>query len=328
MTRWTSRLTFAALLSAALFLTPGALAQTRGDGQPRTGQAQPRSGRTADDGNARTDQDKKQEDKKQEDKKRAEARRRDDERRRAEDRARRDAPHSNHVVFVGGYFYDPFYGPFPWWTRAAYPIHFPIGDGRANIRVQVAPKSAAVYVDGFYAGIVDDFDGFFQALPVLPGGHVVALYLEGYQTVSRSIYLPPGSTFQLREQLLPVESAVASALPTLAPPVPEPPIGSYLPPRTPPRNQPPPPAVRAEMTARGFGTLSLRVQPANAVVTVDGDEWLTAKEGVLVVELSVGQHSLSVSAPGRTKFSSTVEIRESETTELNVSVPSAPRGTR
>jgi hypothetical protein len=330
MTCWTSRLTFAAFLSAALFLTPVALAQTRGDGQPKTGQAQPRSGRTAtpDDDKSGTDQAKKEEAKKQEDKKRAEARRREDERRRAEDRGRRDAPHASHVVFVGGYFYDPFYGPFPWWSPGAYPVRFPIGDGRAHIRVQVTPKNAAVYVDGFYAGVVDDFDGFFQPLPVLPGGHVVALYLEGYETISRSIYLPPGSTFQLREGLMPLSSGMASTFPAVAPPVPEPPTGSYLPPRTPPRNQPPPPAMRAELTARGFGTLSLRVQPANAVVKVDGDEWLSASEGVLVIELSVGRHALGVNAPGRTSFSSTVEIRENETTELNVSVPPAPRGTR
>ena len=24
-------------------------------------------------------------------------------------------------VFVGGYFYDPFFGPYPWWHRTAYP---------------------------------------------------------------------------------------------------------------------------------------------------------------------------------------------------------------
>src|SRR5687768_11416346 len=23
-------------------------------------------------------------------------------------------------VFVGGYFYDPFYGPYPWWPRSAW----------------------------------------------------------------------------------------------------------------------------------------------------------------------------------------------------------------
>src|SRR5436190_9460083 len=151
MQRWTSRLTFA-LLSVTMFVAPNALAQTRGDGQPKTGQAQPRRGGTAtpDDDTGRADHDKKQADKKQEDKKRddakrAEARRRDDERRRAEDRGRRDAPHADHVVFVGGYFYDPFYGPFPWWDPEAYRGRFPIGDGRAHVRVQVPQKNAAVY---------------------------------------------------------------------------------------------------------------------------------------------------------------------------------------
>ena len=145
--------------------------------------------------------------------------------------------------------------------------------------------------------------------------------------MNRSIYLPPGSTFRLREELAPLPPGTASALPALAAAVPEPPNGSYLPPRTPPRNQPPPPASRADVAARGFGTLLLRVQPVNAVVTVDGDEWLSAREGELTIELSVGPHAVRVSAPGRTGFSSSVEIRENETTELNVSVPPAPRST-
>ena len=28
-------------------------------------------------------------------------------------------------VFVGGYFYDPFFGPYPWWHRTAYPDGIP-----------------------------------------------------------------------------------------------------------------------------------------------------------------------------------------------------------
>jgi hypothetical protein len=39
------------------------------------------------------------------------------------------------------------------------------------LRLQVTPKDAAVYVDGFYAGIVDDFNSAFQRLPVPPGEH-------------------------------------------------------------------------------------------------------------------------------------------------------------
>jgi len=102
-------------------------------------------------------------------------------------------------VFIGGYFYDPFFGPYPWWGRTAYPYgYFPIHDSRADVRLSVQPheaQDAAVYVDGFYAGTVDDFNSVFQALPLTPGGHRVALYLEGYRTVVHNIYLRPGSTF-------------------------------------------------------------------------------------------------------------------------------------
>jgi len=40
--------------------------------------------------------------------------------------------------------------------------------GRAEVRVLVTPPEAAVYVDGYYAGLVDDLDGFFQRLPLTP----------------------------------------------------------------------------------------------------------------------------------------------------------------
>jgi hypothetical protein len=333
MNRWTHRLTFA-LISATVLLTPAVFAQTRGDDQPRTGQAQPRTGQASDDDKKRADQDKKraeqdkkraEQDKKRENDQRAEARRRDDERRRAEDQRRR-TPRPDRVVFVGGYFYDPYYGPFPWWPPANYPLRFAHGD-RAQIRVQVSPDSAAVYVDGFYAGVVDDFDGFFQALPVLPGGHTIALYLDGYKTVNRGIYLPPGSTFRLKEELTPLPFGVLSEPPSLASPVPEPPAGTFAGPRTAPRNQPEQPAIQAQVTAPGFGRLTLRVQPANASVTIDGNQWLSAKEGEFVIELAVGHHALTVTVPGRATFSTVVEILENETAELNVNLPPAPRTT-
>src|SRR3982074_77057 len=56
------------------------------------------------------------------------------------------------VVFVGGYFYDPFFGPYPWWGPGAYSYpYFPVYDDRAQVRVLVTPKEAAVYVDGSHA---------------------------------------------------------------------------------------------------------------------------------------------------------------------------------
>ena len=66
----------------------------------------------------------------------------------------------------------------------------------------------------------------------------------------------------------------------------------------------------------------------NAIVTIDGDEWLSANEGELVVQLAAGSHAVTVTMAGRLGFSSQIMIVENETTELNVSVPPAPRGTR
>ena len=62
----------------------------------------------------------------------------------------------------------------------------------------MSPKEAEVYVDGYYAGVVDDFDGVFQRLPIEPGEHDVTLYRDGFRTVHQAIYLTPRSTFKLK----------------------------------------------------------------------------------------------------------------------------------
>lgn len=139
----------------------------------------------------------------------------------------------NAVVFIGGYFYDPFFGPYPWWGRGAYPYpYYPMFDGRGVIRVLATPKQAAVYVDGFYAGQVGDFDHWFQGLPVTPGGHDLTLYLEGYRTVHVPVYVSPGATVKLHRALEPLPPGDTSDPPAMAPPVPPPPSGSFIaPPR-------------------------------------------------------------------------------------------------
>jgi len=231
-------------------------------------------------------------------------------------------------VFIGGYFYDPFFGPYPWWGPAAYPYwYFPVYDNRASVRVLAKPKEAAVYVDGFYAGIADDFDGVFQALPLASGGHQIALFLEGYRTVHHNLYLRPGSTLKLRESLEQLPPGVNAEPPPVAPPIPPPPAGSYRAPRTPPRFPVPPPfqAPAEAAQAVGFGTLDLRVQPADADVTIDGERWRSSEPGHFVVQVSGGPHRVEVSLQGRPQFSSTIQVREGETTPLNVSLSPAGR---
>ena len=227
-------------------------------------------------------------------------------------------------VFVGGYFYDPFYGPYPWWPRSAYGFgYYPVFDYRAEVRIQATPKDAAVYVDGFYAGVVDDFDGTFQRLPLAPGGHRIEIFLEGFRTVRKSLYLQPGSTMKLRETLLPLAAGEKSEPPEVAPPVPPPPDGTYNEPRG---RGPRDPIVRRDPgrpergDAEGFGTLVLHVQPREAEVSIDGQRWLTSGDGEFEVQLPAGRHRIEVELQGFQRFSSEVDVREDGPTPVNVSL--------
>jgi hypothetical protein len=226
-------------------------------------------------------------------------------------------------VFIGGYFFDPLFGPYPWWPRGAYPYwYFPVYDYRADVRFQVQPKEvedAAVYVDGFYAGIVDDFNGVFQSLPLTPGGHTIVLYLQGYATVRHNFYLSPGSSLKFRATMERLPDGVTSEAPEIAPPVPAPPAGTYRLPVTPPRAGVAPPAVRPP-AAVGFGTLDIFVQPTSAEVTIDGERWVTSDAGHFMVQVPAGKHRIEVTASGYRQFSTEIEVGDGQILPLNVSL--------
>jgi hypothetical protein len=252
----------------------------------------------------------------------------------AADAQRRGAPHPpppprppahgvviHGEVFIGGYFYDPVWGPYPWWPRPVYPRYFPVYDYRAEVRLQVKPRDAAVYVDGFYAGIVDDFDGVFQRLPLPPGGHEFVLYLEGYRTARYALYLRPGSEFNLHHTMLRLPPGAASEPPPFAPSIPPPPPGSFhQPATTPPVSIPPAPQPPVVAQASGFGTLDLHVQPATAELTIDGQRWLTSDAGHFLVQLPAGAHHVEVSKDGYRRFAIDLAVRDAETAPLNVSL--------
>ena len=238
-------------------------------------------------------------------------------------------------VFVGGYFYDPFYGPYPWWPRSAYGWgYYPVFDYRAEVRIQATPRDAAVYVDGFYAGVVDDFDGAFQRLPLTPGGHRIELFMEGFRTVRKNLYLQSGSTMKMHETLLPLAGGEKSDPPEVAPPVPAPPEGTFNEPRggapraggTTRGPGAPPPIVRRgggrvqRDDGEGFGTLVLHVQPREAEVSIDGQRWLTSGDGEFEVQLPAGRHRVEVELQGFQRFSSEIDVREDGPTPVNVSL--------
>ena len=237
---------------------------------------------------------------------------------------------SAQVVVGGGY-------PYPAYRYAA---------PDAAVKFDVKPKETMVYLDGFYAGIVDDFDGAFQRLRTAPGGHQVTLYLDGYRTYSERVYLAADNTLKFRhrmERLGAGEQSERPPAPQLPPqyqpgqpgpgqggPYPQGPVGRggrrgapY-----PPQNGPggPPPEVIPGPTAdNGRGTLSLTLQPIDAEVLVDGAPWRGSASGDrLIVDLSSGRHNVQIRKPGYVGYLTDVQIRPGETTNLDVKLKTQP----
>ena len=99
--------------------------------------------------------------------------------------------------YYGG-LYDP-YGP--WYGGYLYsPSSVTIGF-EGSLRLKIKPRDAQVYVDGYYAGIVDDFDGFFQRLHVEAGPHHIEVRTPGYEMLALDVQIRPDQTTKFEGEL-------------------------------------------------------------------------------------------------------------------------------
>jgi hypothetical protein len=251
------------------------------------------------------------------------------------------------VVQRGYYGYaDPFWYADPWYGSQypwrPYPYGY-YGTPEASVRLEVTPRDAEVYVDGYYAGVVDDFDGAFQRLRVEPGEHEIEIYREGFRPFSQKVYLTPDNTFRVRQTLLPLAQG--------EPPVPRP--QPLNPPQTTQGGQPPPPMQGPPMVrgragrrtgppqqgpdSRGgqppdprggqatsaYGTVAIRVQPVDAEVSIDGENWRgPGGQDRLVIDVAEGSHTVEIRKSGFRTYVTQVEVRRGETSTLNVSLRS------
>jgi hypothetical protein len=215
-------------------------------------------------------------------------------------------------------FYDPFFWgqyryPAPYYGRYYY-------DDTGSAQLKVTPRNAQVYVDGYFAGVVDNFDGSLQRLNVEAGEHELQFYLEGYRPFSMKVLFARGRTVKLTHAMEPLGPGEP------APPKPVPDESARSQPyRSPasegrPRQLPPPPGSRQGQPS-DFGSLLLRVRPADADVLIDGQPW-TAPQGEdqFVIELTEGAHRVEVRKNGFQTYTSTVRVRRGETVRLNVSL--------
>jgi hypothetical protein len=112
----------------------------------------------------------------------------------------------------GGYGYGGYYGGYydPWYYGGGYGGY---GGGygggyyrtgyEGSLRLKMKPRDASVFVDGYYAGTVDEFDGVFQRLRIESGPHRIEVRADGYQPLSFEIRILPGRTINYSGDLKP-----------------------------------------------------------------------------------------------------------------------------
>jgi hypothetical protein len=74
--------------------------------------------------------------------------------------------------------------------------------GRAygGLRITGASRAAQVFADGYYVGIVNDFDGIFQHLNLEAGPHQIEIHEPGFQPIAFDVVIQPGRTITFRAE--------------------------------------------------------------------------------------------------------------------------------
>ena len=232
----------------------------------------------------------------------------------------------------GGYGYPFSYGGYGYPYGGPYPYPYGYYDNRGAARLEVKPREAQVFIDGYFVGAVDDFDGWAQRLYVAPGEHQLAIYLQGHHTYRQNVLFRPGGTLRFEHVLQPL----AAGDPEEPRPEPDPAAArgqarpdarDYPPPQDYPR-QPgeaaPAPRRGADQPPPGqsdqYGSLAVRVQPLDAEVLVDGETWQSPDAGSITLQLSEGMHRIEVRKQGYRTYSAEVRVRRGDSTAVNVSL--------
>jgi PEGA domain len=263
-------------------------------------------------------------------------------------------------------WYGPYPYPYPYYPYyPSYPYGYSPDMLTASMRLEVKPADADVYVDGYLAGKVNNFDGMFDRLRVKPGEHELVLYHDGYHEVQQHVYLGPNSDQKVQFAMQPLSAGEPNDARPTPPPnsdanpttnevepyqmnQPPPGYGRGGPPpgygqggAPPSRQGEPPQSHQGEMPPsagpphsdqttpdpRSFGALSLLVQPSDAEILIDGASWSGASgESRVVIQLPEGRHHIEISKGGFAKYVEDVGIQRGRTLSLNVSLIHQPDG--
>jgi len=76
------------------------------------------------------------------------------------------------------------------------------GGVTAEVKLEVTPDRAAVFVDDGYVGTPKEFSGLGRAMVIAPGKHHVRIALAGYQDFTTEINLRPNQKITIKTDLI------------------------------------------------------------------------------------------------------------------------------
>ena len=70
-----------------------------------------------------------------------------------------------------------------------------------SLRLKIKPRDAKVYIDGYYVGLVDSFDGLFQKLGIDSGAHRVEIRADGHEPLQFEVLITAGEVVTYKGEL-------------------------------------------------------------------------------------------------------------------------------
>jgi hypothetical protein len=75
---------------------------------------------------------------------------------------------------------------------------------QGSLRLKIKPRDGKVYVDGYFVGTVDEFDGVFQKLNIDAGAHRIEIKAPGHEETSFEVLITPNDTVTYKGELKPI----------------------------------------------------------------------------------------------------------------------------
>lgn len=175
----------------------------------------------------------------------------------------------------------------------------PRDSAMAYLDLQVQPGDAEILINGEYNGTASDFAAENDGVDLEPGQHTVTIQKQGYKTQNFYLKAQPGRTIQLDVRLSPLSASAPEA---------------------------PGADENIQVDLEQAGNVLLKVEPADATIYIDDTNYGPASEFAAenaAIALRAGAHRVEIVRPGYRPFTSTVEVKPNESSEVTVTLERA-----